>query len=122
MITIGTIRGAVLAFLLTCPLLTYGTSKHKPIKTGIASWYGDESGNHTANGERFNPRALTAACWHLPFNTLVRVTNLRTKKSVVVRVNDRGPAKRLHRLIDLSAAAARRIGIKGIDKVRLEII
>jgi len=122
MICIKTIRASILTLLLLHPLAAYESTKGKLIKNGIASWYGDESGKYTANGERFNPRAFTAACWFLPFNTLVKVTNLRTKKSVVVRINDRGPAKRLHRLIDLSQAAARRIGIKSIDKVKLEIV
>src|SRR5881275_2621422 len=64
----------------------------KPVQTGAASWYGPGfHGKKTANGERFNTHDLTAAHKTLPFGTKVRVTNERTGKSVVVRINDRGP-------------------------------
>lgn len=88
-------------------------------ETGIASWYGSESGTHTANGERFNPHGYTAASWYLPFNSKVRVTNLKNGRSVIVRVNDRGPHKRLHRLIDLSQAAAKMIRLGGLSRVEV---
>ena len=92
-------------------------------QTGQASWYGAESGNRTANGERFNPNALTAAHRTLPFGTMVRVTNLKTGKAVVVRINDRGPF-RSRRIVDLSAGAAEIIGLKsrGIGDVRMDIL
>lgn len=96
----------------------------KRIKGGMASWYGPGfHGRRTANGERFNQNALTAAHKTLPFGTRVKVTNLRNGKSVVVRINDRGPFIG-GRVIDLSAGAARAIGMKssGVGKVALEIV
>jgi rare lipoprotein A len=89
---------------------------------GRASYYGERfRGRRTASGERFDPDALTAAHRTLPFGTRLRVTNLRTGRSVVVRVTDRGP---FHgsRVIDLSKAAARRIGMvrSGTARVRIE--
>jgi len=92
--------------------------------TGIASWYGDFfHGRKTANGERFNKYALTAAHKNLPFNTKVKVTNLHNNKSVIVRINDRGPFID-GRIIDLSMNAAEKIGMKnsGIEKVKIEIL
>jgi len=90
-------------------------------KIGIASWY--KMGKVTANGERFNPNGLTAAHRFLPFGTVVRVTNLRNGRKVVVRINDRGPFIK-NRIIDLAYGAARRIGLNrsGIARVRLDII
>jgi rare lipoprotein A len=91
---------------------------------GMASYYGyDGSGNRTATGERFNPEGLTAAHRHLPFGTRVRVTNTRNGRSVVVRINDRGPFIR-GRIIDLSVAAARILGMmgSGVAPVRVEIL
>lgn len=81
------------------------------IGVGTASYYAASLAGHpTANGERFDPAALTAAHRTLPFGSRVRVTNRRTGQSVVVRINDRGPFHR-NRLIDLSPQAARQIGI-----------
>jgi rare lipoprotein A len=91
---------------------------------GIASWYGLVlQGHHTASGERFNPQDLTAAHRTLPFGTLVRVVDLNTGRSVVVRINDRGVLFP-ERVIDLSSAAAQDLGIlrEGIAKVRLEVL
>lgn len=88
-------------------------------ETGKASWYGAESGNRTASGERFNPRMLTAAHKTLPIPSRVRVTNLHNGRHVDVLINDRGPFES-HRLIDLSKAAAERIGMRGIGEVRVE--
>jgi rare lipoprotein A len=92
-------------------------------QTGQASWYGSESGNRTASGERFNPAAMTAAHRTLPFGTMVKVTNLKTGKTVVVRINDRGPF-RSRRIVDLSAGAAEIIGLKshGVGDVRMDIL
>lgn len=87
------------------------------ILIGLASWY--NQGHTTANGERFNPHALTAAHRTLPFNTRVRVTH--KGRTVVVRINDRGPFVH-NRIIDLSEGAARRLGIRGVSKVTLEIV
>jgi len=94
------------------------------IGTGHASYYGDEfAGQQTANGETFNPSALTAAHKTLPFGSKVKVTNTANGKSVVVRVNDRGPYV-AGRLIDLSHAAAKKIGMvgSGTANVRLELL
>lgn len=79
----------------------------------VASWYGggEKLNKHTANGDVFNPNALTAAMRSCPFGTMVKVTNPRNGKSVVVRINDRGPAKKTGASIDLSRKAARIIGI-----------
>ena len=85
--------------------------------SGIASFY---SGLRTANGERMNPSALTAAHRSLPFGTRVTITNQHTGRSVVVRINDRGPFIR-GRVIDLSPAAARAIGVDGIARVSLSV-
>jgi rare lipoprotein A len=75
-------------------------------------------GRLTANGERFNTHTMTAAHRTLPFGTRVRVTHQRTGKSVVVRINDRGPFVR-GRVIDLSKASAQAIGMSGVAPVRL---
>lgn len=91
---------------------------------GMASWYGPGfHGRRTANGERFNQNALTAAHRSLPFGTKVRVTNTRTGRSVVVRITDRGPFTG-GRVIDLSAAAARIVGVmqSGVAPVNLEVL
>ncbi len=91
---------------------------------GLASHYGPEwDGRRTASGEIFRNRRLTAAHKSLPFGTRVRVTLLATGKSVIVRINDRGPFVR-GRVIDLSDEAARRIGLDrhGVAKVRVEVL
>jgi rare lipoprotein A len=92
-------------------------------QTGKASWYGAESGPKTANGERFNPNGLTAAHRTLPFGTKVRVTSLKTGKSVTLRINDRGPFHG-NRILDVSAGAAEVIGLKkdGIGQIRMEVL
>ncbi len=93
-------------------------------EVGIASWYGrDFHGRRTANGERYDMHALSAAHKTLPMPTLVRVTNLENGRSVIVRVNDRGPFAR-GRLIDLSYAAARQLGFveKGTARVRVQTL
>jgi rare lipoprotein A len=91
-------------------------------KTGTASYYGARHhGKRTASGEPFNQHGLTAAHRSLPFGTRVRVTNLANQRSVVVRINDRGPHTR-GRLIDLSRAAAEKIGMirSGTARVRVQ--
>jgi rare lipoprotein A len=95
---------------------------------GIASWYGDETrrqkgGHMTANGESFDPNGLSAAHKYLPLPIHVRVTNLENRRSIVVRVNDRGPFVE-GRIIDLSAGAARRLGFynSGTVRVLVEIV
>lgn len=94
------------------------------IDGGMASYYGNElAGNRTANGERFDPRQLTAAHRSLPFGSMVRVTNTSNGDSVVVRINDRGPFSR-GRVIDVSQAAAREIGMhrSGTARVKLALL
>ncbi len=90
-------------------------------QTGKASWY--KMGTKTANGERFNPDGLTAAHRTLPFGTKVRVKNLRNGKSVVVRINDRGPFHK-SRIIDVSRGAAKKIGLttQGITRVSIQVL
>jgi rare lipoprotein A len=83
----------------------------KPIEKGMASWYGLKfHGRRTASGERFDMNELTAAHPSLPFGTLLEVRNARNGKSVIVRVNDRGPFSK-SRILDLSFGAAREIGL-----------
>lgn len=97
---------------------------------GIASWYGHESGKMTANGEVFNPNGLSAAHKYLPIPMFVKVTNLENKKSIIVRVNDRGPfpseqnARSGERIIDLSMGAAKKLEFygKGLARVKVEAI
>ena len=95
---------------------------------GIASWYGFETrrqkgGHMTANGEAFDPNGLSAAHKYLPLPVHVRVTNLENRRSIVVRVNDRGPFVE-GRIIDLSAGAARRLGFynRGTVSVLVETV
>ncbi|HTW70496.1 MAG TPA: septal ring lytic transglycosylase RlpA family protein [Acetobacteraceae bacterium] len=91
---------------------------------GLASWYTREPGQtRMADGEPVDPAALTAAHRSLPFGTRVRVTDLSTGRSVVVRITDRGPTAR-NRIIDLSAAAARALDMRhdGVARVRVELL
>jgi rare lipoprotein A (peptidoglycan hydrolase) len=90
---------------------------------GMASWYGADQGRHTASGERFNPHALTAAHRHLPFGTIVRVTNELNGCCVDVRINDRGPWRH-GRIIDVTDAAANVLQMKklGTVPVTIEVI
>ena len=97
------------------------------IITGKASWYSQNDPGillTTANMERFDDSELTCAVWDLPFNTILKVTNLENGKFVIVRVNDRGPAKRLNRAIDLTKTAFSQIADldKGLADVSIEII
>jgi rare lipoprotein A len=82
------------------------------VQTGMATWYGKEQhGGPTASGERFDMNQLTAAHRTLPMNTRVRVTNKKNGRQVIVRINDRGPYSGASRIIDVSAAAARILGM-----------
>ena len=93
-------------------------------QSGLASYYAREfNGRKTASGERYDMHDLTAAHPNLPFDTRVRVTNLSNNQSVVVRVNDRGPYKK-GRIIDVSYAAAKKIGLigNGTAKVKVEVV
>lgn len=113
------------------PILTTDDAAHAQMgqpaavytQRGEASWYGPGfHGRKTASGERFNQHGLTAAHRKLPLGTKARVTNLDNGKSVEVKINDRGPYVR-GRIIDLSKAAAERLGMKnaGTTPVRLEV-
>jgi rare lipoprotein A len=99
--------------------------KHaRPYQVGTASWYGSYfEGKETASGEAFNMYDLTAAHPTLPLGTFVKVTNLRNGRTVVVRVNDRGPVVE-GRIIDLSYGAARALNLqyRGIQTVRLDLV
>jgi len=111
---------ASVLLLLNCCSRPLFTSQAEIV--GCASYYGKEfHGKRTASGEVYNMYALTAAHRTLPFGTLVRVTNWKNGKSVVVKINDRGPFVE-GRTIDLSYAAARRIGLMATGRVRLTIL
>lgn len=110
---------------VVCALLSASPPAHA--WEGIASTYGHEifrinPKGLTANGERFQPMGRTAAIWDVPFNTRLRVTHLATGRSIVVRVNDRGPHRRLGRLIDLSTGSCRALGACGLARVRVEVV
>jgi rare lipoprotein A len=103
---------------------TRPTPGHPGTEVGIASYYADaHQGRLTANGERFDMHALTAAHRTLPFGTRVEVTNLENGRSVEVRINDRGPYVE-GRVIDLTQAAARELGFlgRGTTRVRLKVL
>jgi rare lipoprotein A len=94
------------------------------VESGKIAWYGRKfAGRRTASGEHFNPDALTMAHKTLPFGTLVKITNPANKKSVTVRVNDRGPTQ-ADRIGDVSLAAARALGMvrSGVTNVELEVV
>ena len=104
--------------LFTLTLMIFATPAHANLVA--ASWYGNElRGNRTASGEMFNPNGLTAAHKTLPFGTCLVVGNPRTGKSVAVRVNDRGPFTK-GRALDLSAGAARAIGMRSTQSVTMK--
>lgn len=93
-------------------------------ETGMASWYGDDFHNkRTANGETYNMRAITAAHRTLPLPSIVKVTNLENGRTIIARVNDRGPYVK-NRIIDISEKGAEMLGYKnkGIAKVKVEIL
>ena len=101
------------------------TSTPGDVDEGLAAYYSDAlHGRTTANGETYDKNALTAAHKTLPFGTVVRVTNLVNRRSVEVRINDRGPFVGRHRIIDLSRKAAERLDMirAGVIGVRVEIV
>jgi len=103
------------------------TQESKPTRTrkpqvGKASWYGRIFQSHkTASGEPYDMYQFTAAHRTLPIGSWVKVTDLKTERSVVVRINDRGPVAR-NRIIDLSYSAAKMLSMKGVDQVRLDVL
>nr|WP_244568092.1 septal ring lytic transglycosylase RlpA family protein [Bradyrhizobium erythrophlei] len=105
-----------MGILIAC--ISFSSSSRAETQTGIASVY---SGEPTANGEYAHAFALTAAHRTLPFGTMVEVTNIQTGRSVVVRINDRGPYIR-GRVIDLTPAGARAIGSSGLAPVTLTVL
>lgn len=88
---------------------------------GYATWYGNESGNQTANGERFRPRWYTAAHKTLPLPTYVEVTSLDTGRRIIVRINDRGPFGESARIIDLSEGAAELLSVRAKGKAAVRV-
>jgi rare lipoprotein A (peptidoglycan hydrolase) len=124
---LGQFGRAAIALLLVWLAACGGSTASQPtpppsnIYRGMASWYGEPQ--MTASGERFDPRALTAAHRSLPLGTRVRVTNTHNGKSVVVRINDRGPYSHA-RIIDLSEAAAKLLDMieAGVVPVVLEVL
>jgi len=112
------------AFLLSlAPVSGFGPKRYHDgqVEKGEASWYGpDFDGKPTANGERFSKTQMTAAHRYLPFNTIVRVTNLNNGVSVELRINDRGPYED-DRIIDVSEAAADILRMKGPGVIPVEV-
>ncbi len=110
---------ALCAAILTVPLAA--TDAFAASQQGIASYYGQKfHGRKTASGERYDHNAMTAAHRTAPFGSQIRVTNLSNGRSVVVRVNDRGPWVR-GRVVDVSGAAARQLGMTGRGLTRVSV-
>jgi rare lipoprotein A len=120
----GFLGAAALLWTFTATAASQGARTHKHLgstkKTpklsyvGTASWYGRQhQGRKMANGKRFDLNELTAASWSFPLGTPVRVENLKNGESVIVTITDRGPNRRLHRLLDLSQGAAERLDYLG---------
>ena len=118
----GTVLVLVLCLLAACAGKPAKTRPPGYEQTGLASYYAHKfHGRKTASGERYNEKALTAAHPSLPFGTLVRVVNLRNKRAVTVRINDRGPFVK-KRIIDVSYAAARKLKMVGQGVVPVRVI
>jgi rare lipoprotein A len=124
LITISVLLFAACGIVRTASTPDYGpidTSDNLVIEAGVASWYGSKfHGKLTANGETYNMNDLTAAHKTLPFNTVVLVENLDTGKSVVVRINDRGPYVG-NRIIDLSRRAAREVDMENAGTANVQL-
>jgi rare lipoprotein A len=117
-------RLAPVSFVQARPAVRPQVVKTKPYQIGTASWYGETfQGKPTASGEPYEMYDMTAAHLKLPMGSYVKVTNLRNGKSVVVRVNDRGPVVP-GRIIDLSYGAAQALQFKhrGLQRVRLDLV
>tara|TARA_B100001113_G_C20822605_1_gene497438 strand:- start:144 stop:638 length:495 start_codon:yes stop_codon:yes gene_type:complete len=105
-------------------LITNGNNKHRKVMKGISSFYAEDfHGKLTANGEVYDMYGLTAAHKTLPLNTIVRVTNIANNKSLILRINDRGPYVK-GRILDCSYGAAKKLGFvnDGTTKVKIEVI
>ena len=99
-----------------------GIKSKRWFQVGVASWYGSKfEGRRTAGGDRYDMYGMTCAHRSLPLGTWLRVTNLKNHRTAFVRVNDRGPALQ-DRIVDLSYAAARVLGLSGVGKVRIEAV
>lgn len=124
---LNTILGIIISLITVFSLISVSYAKSYNVgykQTGISSYYAKRFHNRTtANGERYNHFAMTAAHRYLPFGTRVLVTDKATGKSVTVRINDRGPYHG-SRIIDLSGKAAKRLGLmkKGVCKIELKIL
>jgi rare lipoprotein A len=116
-------RGSVTLFLVTVTSAQIAPAFFAGVlaqgERGVASVYSYEAGSKTASGQKLDPEALTGAHRTLPFGTQVRVVNRRTGASAVVTINDRGPFTR-GRIIDVTPAAARLLGISGTGEVTIE--
>lgn len=119
--------GFVIAFILIMIFLSHLSKAKGETVTmqGLAFWYGggEKLNKYTASGEVFDPEGLTAASWDHPLGTYLKVTNLVSGYEVIVKINDRGPARRLGRLIDLSRRAFSEIAPlkEGLIKVKVEV-
>lgn len=117
-------RAAVVVLVLTVACGGAQAQNKGAVSEGKAAWYGAKfQGRKTASGEKFDRRKLTAAHRKLPFGTRVKVTNLNNGKSVIVRINDRGPYGK-GRIIDLSEAAAKKVRMirSGVVPVRVKVL
>ena len=127
------VRAMVAALAMTCTTTAIasghdsvaskaGSTVRHWLEVGQASWYGLKfQGRRTANGEKFDQNGLTCAHRTLPLGSWLRVTNLHNQRSVLVRVTDRGPMD-ADRVVDLSMAAAKAVGLNGTGKVKLEAV
>ena len=111
-------RRAIATIILAALFAGTGVAGAEPVARGKASFYWH--GSKTASGERFNPNGMTAAHRTLPFGTRVRVTDTKTRRSVVVRINDRGPFIK-GRIIDVSRGAAQQLGMVGRGVAQVEV-
>jgi rare lipoprotein A len=121
----GAAPGHTTSVVLSAPaFLPLTPPPAEPYQVGNASWYGGLfQGKATASGENYDMHEFTAAHRELPLGTFVKVTNLKNLKSVIVRINDRGPVTP-GRIIDLSFSAARSLEMhqKGLQKVRIDVV
>lgn len=109
---------------VTGPVLQDKPVKNPRVLYGVASYYADKfNGRETANGEIYDSKKMTAACNQLPLGTWIRVTNLVNNRSVVVKTNDRLHI-RMKRIVDLSRAAAEKLGYigRGLTRVKVEVL
>jgi rare lipoprotein A len=124
----GVGKTALLSLLISFFCIELSSAGHKnkrsdagEMLSGIASIYDRSSGGQTASGEPLQEHAFTAAHRTLPFNTVVEVTNHRTGRKTIVRINDRGPFVR-GRIIDLMPVAAKALGFSGLTEVSLTVV